>query len=236
MEMLDFVIRLGAAVLAGILIGVEREWRLRSAGLLTNTLVAVGACVYVMASDILSNGSTLTDPSRVLGQIVAGIGFLGAGVIMRDGVNIHGLNSAATIWCSAAVGSLTGFHLIVEAFIVAGVIASLNLSIRPIASYINKKSIKKNYYRNGRIIKLYFSEKDEAGLRIKLMEILQNYPTLRLKSFQVLQTTAFLYATELSCEIIYASNAVSDFEQFVYEASKIPNLIKIQQDCIVANN
>jgi putative Mg2+ transporter-C (MgtC) family protein len=147
MDILDFVIRLGAAVLAGVLIGIEREWRLRSAGLLTNTLVAVGACVYVMASDILSNGSTITDPSRVLGQIVAGIGFLGAGVIMRDGVNIHGLNSAATIWCSAAVGSLTGFHLLVEAFIVAAVIASLNLSIRPIASFINKKSISKNYIK-----------------------------------------------------------------------------------------
>ena len=98
MELQDYMIRLGAALLAGVLIGFEREWRLRSAGLLTNTLVAVGACIYIMASDIISADAVNADPSRVLGQIVAGIGFLGAGVIMRDGVNIHGLNSAATIW------------------------------------------------------------------------------------------------------------------------------------------
>lgn len=236
MELQVFLLRLGAAVLAGALIGIEREWRLRSAGLLTNTLVAVGACVYVMTSDMLTAGSTSVDPTRVLGQIATGIGFLGAGVIMRDGVNIHGLNSAATIWCSAAVGSLTGFHLVVEAFIVAGVIACLNLVIRPIAASINKKSIKKNYLRNGGILKLFFSEKDEAEMRIKLMELLQNYPTLKLKTFQIVQTTAFMHATELSCEISYASNAQGDFEQFVYEVSKVPNLIKIQQDCIVTNN
>ena len=110
MDIVSFLVHLLLATAVGVIIGIEREWRLRSAGLLTNTLVAIGAAVYVMAGTTLTTNTT-GDPSRVLGQIVAGVGFLGAGVIMRDGFNIHGLNSAATIWCSAAVGSLVGLDL-----------------------------------------------------------------------------------------------------------------------------
>ena len=122
---IEFLIRILYALLAGVIIGIEREWRLRSAGLPTNTLVAIGATTYVMASTLLT--SELGDPSRVLGQIATGVGFLGAGVIMRDGINIHGLNSAATIWCSAAVGALIGLDLIKEAFIAAGIVVFINL-------------------------------------------------------------------------------------------------------------
>ena len=234
MELQDYMIRLGAALLAGVLIGFEREWRLRSAGLLTNTLVAVGACIYIMASDIISADAVNADPSRVLGQIVAGIGFLGAGVIMRDGVNIHGLNSAATIWCSAAVGTLAGFHLLQEAFIAAGVIITANLCIRPIAGAISKMSASKKFVKNGRLLKVFIEDKNEAGIRAKIMEILQSYPNLKLKSFYVTQSNAFTHALEINCEFLYT--AQDDFEQFFYEVSKIPDILKMQQDCIIVNN
>ena len=80
MDIVSFLVHLLLATAVGVIIGIEREWRLRSAGLLTNTLVAIGAAVYVMAGTTLTTNTT-GDPSRVLGQIVAGVGFLGAGVI-----------------------------------------------------------------------------------------------------------------------------------------------------------
>ncbi len=170
MELQDYIIRLGAALLAGSLIGFEREWRLRSAGLLTNTLVAVGACVYIMASDIISADAVNADPSRVLGQIVAGIGFLGAGVIMRDGVNIHGLNIGGYYLVSAAVGTLAGFHLLQEAFIAAGVIITANLCIRPIAGAISIMSASKKIRQKRTIVKSLYEDKNEADIRAKIMK------------------------------------------------------------------
>src|SRR5690554_7373814 len=72
-------------------------------------LVSVGSSVFVMISAYLMEGIQTGDPSRVMGQIVTGIGFLGAGVILHRGANVKGLTTAATIWCSAALGSLAGF-------------------------------------------------------------------------------------------------------------------------------
>ena len=102
-----FIFRLATALLAGIIIGVQRELKQRQAGLTTNALVSVGACIFILISesvimgDVAAGGPVNNDNLRVLSQVVTGIGFLGAGVIMKDGLTIHGLTSAATIWCSA---------------------------------------------------------------------------------------------------------------------------------------
>ena len=104
-----FIFRLATALIAGIVIGTQRELRQHQAGLTTNSLVAVGACIFILISEsvimnAMANGGPVNnDNLRVLSQVVTGIGFLGAGVIMKNGVTIHGLSSAATIWCSAAV-------------------------------------------------------------------------------------------------------------------------------------
>lgn len=127
-----FIFRLVAALVCGILIGLERQLRQRSAGLTTNSLVAVGACIFILISETVienamaSGGPVNNDNLRVLAQIVTGIGFLGAGVILRDGFTIHGLNSAATLWCSAAVGSLCGYGLWREAIAAVMVILFIN--------------------------------------------------------------------------------------------------------------
>ena len=98
-----FVFRLATALLAGIIIGTQRELRQHQAGLTTNALVAVGACIFILISEsvimsaIAAGGPVNNDNLRVLSQVVTGIGFLGAGVIMKNGVTIHGLSSAATI-------------------------------------------------------------------------------------------------------------------------------------------
>ena len=103
-----FAIRLGLALILGAFIGAERQWRQRMAGLRTNALVAAGAAMFVMLTALTA---TADDSFRVAGQVVSGIGFLGAGVILRNGLNITGLNTAATLWCSAAIGTLAGYGM-----------------------------------------------------------------------------------------------------------------------------
>jgi putative Mg2+ transporter-C (MgtC) family protein len=98
-------INLAAAVALSSVIGFERQWHNRLAGLRTNTLVALGAATFVVFSDIVPGEGS---PTRIAAQVVSGIGFLGAGLIFREGLSVRGLNTAATLWCSAAVGVLAG--------------------------------------------------------------------------------------------------------------------------------
>lgn len=88
--------RLCLALILGAFIGAERQWRQRMAGLRTNALVAARAAMFVMLSALATH---LDDSFRIAGQVVSGIGFLGAGVILRNGLSITGLNTAATLWC-----------------------------------------------------------------------------------------------------------------------------------------
>lgn len=128
MPSFDFLLPLLAATAAGGAVGLERQVNNKSAGLRTNTLVAVGACIFVLINVTLteSNG----DPTRIIGQIVTGIGFLGAGVILHRGINVQGLTTAATIWCSAALGCLAGLSLYWETAICTVLIVLINTSFK----------------------------------------------------------------------------------------------------------
>jgi putative Mg2+ transporter-C (MgtC) family protein len=101
----DYALRLAVALLAGLIIGGERQLRHKIAGLKTNSLVALGACLFCLVG---ADRSDPTGVARIAGQIASGIGFLGAGVILREGLNVRGLDTAATLWCSASVGALAG--------------------------------------------------------------------------------------------------------------------------------
>ena len=122
----------------GTLIGLERQWRQRSAGLRTNVLVAVGASAFCDLGLRLLGADGAT---RIVSYVVSGIGFLGAGVILKDGTNIRGLNTAATLWCSAAVGTLSGSGLPAEAATLAAFILSANTLLRPLVNWINRRPI-----------------------------------------------------------------------------------------------
>lgn len=154
MALETFAFRLICALVAGLLIGIERQLRHQQAGLTTNALVAIGACIYILISEsVLSivgaqGNSTTGDQLRVLAQVVTGIGFLGAGVIMKNGTNIHGLGSAATIWCSAAMGCLCGYGLWKEAAISLGVILFVNWFVKGLEIKIRKKQDKKSANNN----------------------------------------------------------------------------------------
>ncbi len=129
---------LGTAFVLGTLIGFERQWRQRNAGLRTNVLVAVGAAAF---SDL---GMRLLGPdgaTRIISYVVSGIGFLGAGVILKDGTNIRGLNTAATLWCSAAVGTFAGSGLPAEAALLAGFVLAGNTLLRPLVNWVNRRPI-----------------------------------------------------------------------------------------------
>lgn len=149
MELNVFATRLVMALVCGILIGLERQLRQRSAGLTTNSLVAVGACIFILISEtvianaVSAGGMVNNDNLRVLAQIVTGIGFLGAGVILRDGFTIHGLNSAATLWCSAAVGSMCGYGLWHEAIIAVSVILFINWILKFVEHLLENNGKKK---------------------------------------------------------------------------------------------
>jgi len=128
--------RLLLALILGSLIGIERQWRQRAAGLRTNTLVCLGAAAFVDLGTTVSPGST-----QIIAYVVSGVGFLGAGAIMKDGGNIRGLNTAATLWCSAAVGACAGAGEIVNAAFVTALLVCVNIGLRPLSRYIDLKSL-----------------------------------------------------------------------------------------------
>ena len=127
---MDYLLRLLIAAGLGSLIGLERQWHQRFAGLRTNALVALGAAAFTGAA---SSPLVASNAGPFLGQIITGIGFLGAGVIFKEGFNVRGLNTAATIWCSAAVGMLSGLGLTTEALEVAMLVILINLLLRRLA-------------------------------------------------------------------------------------------------------
>lgn len=137
-SLLDTLISLAAAFVLGGLIGFERQYRQRTAGLRTNVLVAVGAALFVdMANRLHGHEGAV----HVMAYVVSGIGFLGAGVIMREEGNVRGLNTAATLWGSAAVGAAAGADLLIEAVLGALFVLSANTLLRPIVNTINRKPL-----------------------------------------------------------------------------------------------
>lgn len=133
----DIAFNLLAAVLLGGAVGFERQWRQRLAGLRTNTLVALGAASFVVFADLF--GDADASPTRVAAQVVSGIGFLGAGIIFREGANVRGLNTAATLWCSAAIGVFAGHGAIIPAAMVAALVIAVNTLLRPVTRLINRR-------------------------------------------------------------------------------------------------
>ena len=130
----DFALRLGVGVGCGALIGLERQWRARMAGLRTNALVAGGATLFVLYAVATED----TSPTRVASYVVSGIGFLGGGVILREGANVRGLNTAATLWCSAGVGVLAASGHLLFTAIATGTVIVIHLFGRPLGRVIDR--------------------------------------------------------------------------------------------------
>ncbi|PKU24687.1 MgtC/SapB family protein [Telmatospirillum siberiense] len=132
----DSFVVLAVAFVLGTVIGLERQYRQRTAGLRTNVLVALGAAAFADIGMHLMGGEGAT---RIISYIVSGIGFLGAGVIMKEGTHVRGLNTAATLWCSAAVGAFCGAGYAAEAILLTGFVLAGNTLLRPLVNHINRK-------------------------------------------------------------------------------------------------
>ena len=101
------------SIILGFLIGLERESSGKEIGIRTTSLISLGSTLFCL----ISSAATQGDPTRIDGQIITGVGFIGAGLIFRSDNHVHGLTTATTIWCTAAVGALVGMGLFQVAFI-----------------------------------------------------------------------------------------------------------------------
>ncbi|MGE8413864.1 MAG: MgtC/SapB family protein [Pseudomonas sp.] len=137
-SLIDTLVSLSTAFILGGLIGFERQFRQRTAGLRTNVLVAVGAAIFVDMANRLGGAEGAV---RVVAYVVSGIGFLGAGVIMREEGNVRGLNTAATLWASAGVGACAGADLVLEALLGTLFVLAANTLLRPIVNNINRQPL-----------------------------------------------------------------------------------------------
>jgi putative Mg2+ transporter-C (MgtC) family protein len=160
---------LNLAVALGLsaVIGFERQWRNRLAGLRTNTLVALGAASFVIFEQLIPGESS---PTRVAAQVVSGIGFLGAGLIFREGLNVRGLNTAATLWCSAAIGVIAGAGYPLYAAVATGFVVFVNLLLRPIVSFINRQPLMSTELEIGYVVSVTCRNPDEAHIRALLLQ------------------------------------------------------------------
>ena len=135
---LELILRLAMSLVFGMIVGIERQWHHKNAGIKTNTLVSVGATAFALIS--LRGFGPTNNPAAVAAGVVTGIGFIGAGVIMRRGGSVQGINTAATLWAAGSMGLAigAGYYKLAPALLVA--ILIIQVGLRPVATAINKRS------------------------------------------------------------------------------------------------
>ena len=168
-------LNLFVAACLGAAIGLERQWRQHLAGLRTNTLVALGAAIFITYSRAVSDEEGAT---RIAAQVVSGIGFLGAGVIFKEGLNVRGLNTAATLWCSAAVGLLAGEGLALYGLVAAVLVIGANVGLRPLVRAINRQPIEMSEEEQHYVVSIQCRAARAADVRARLVEDVAGVPDL----------------------------------------------------------
>jgi len=185
MELVLFISNVGIALVLGVAIGLERQCRQHPAGLRTNALVSVGAALFVSLSALLHDQNS---PTRIAAYIVSGIGFLGGGVILRDGLTVKGMNTAATLWCSAAVGTLAGAGFPLHAVLGTALVLGLHLGLRPVARRIDNHlktavDVETNYQ-----LRVVCHESQEAVIRTVLLRHVNSLPNMTIQKIASQET------------------------------------------------
>lgn len=214
----EFIIRLIVAFLLGSALGFERQWRQRMAGLLTNTLVAVGACLFVMLSVLIEGDSS---PSRISAQVVSGIGFLAGGVILREGLNVRGLNTAATLWCAAGIGTLSGSGYLSQAFIGSMTVLIAHLILPPLGELINEQPLNNTEIHLSYQCSVTCSIEDEIYVRALLLDSLHSEHKIKLVSVyrQCLDAMDVQNKVIIEAEIITKENNDQIIEKIINRLS-----------------
>ena len=177
----EFIFRILICFGLSFIIGIERQYRNRPVGLRTSILVSIGSFLFVSFSFLVGS----TDLSRIASQVVTGIGFLGAGVILKDGAKVRGLTTAATLWCVAAIGVLCAGGALKEASFGTLIILFSNTLLRYInglvQSYSNSKKTHCTYE-----IKIGIKENDYSKIKNNLLKFISdNNAIFELSSFDV---------------------------------------------------
>ncbi len=216
--LINSAVCLAVAFALGTLIGAERQYRQRSAGLRTNALVAVGAAAFVDFG-IRIGGPAST---QVMAYVVSGIGFLGAGAIMREGLNVRGLNTAATLWCSAAVGAGAGAGLVVESAMLTGFVIAGNTLLRPLVNRINRIPIDEEAGEATYEVRLSVTAAEADDAREALIEALEaaHYPVADVETEARGDDTMDVVATLVATAIV-----PEELDAVAARLEKVPGVI-----------
>jgi putative Mg2+ transporter-C (MgtC) family protein len=198
---LNSALCLAVAFALGTAIGAERQYRQRSAGLRTNVLVAVGAAAFVdLALRLTGNDGAV----RVIAYVVSGIGFLGAGAIMKEGLNVRGLNTAATLWCSAAVGACAGSGLLAEAGLLTIFVLAGNTLLRPLVEAINRIPLDERHTEATYEVRVTVAPDAASDAREVLVEHLEraHYPVASVETKAATDDTIDIIATLVASSVL----------------------------------
>jgi putative Mg2+ transporter-C (MgtC) family protein len=185
MQLGQFIVNVGAALLLGMVIGLERQFRQHAAGLRTNTLVAFGAALFVSLTHLMDDQNS---PTRIASYIVSGIGFLGGGVIIREGFNVRGMNTAATLWCSAAIGTLAGAGFPLHAAVGTTGVLLIHLALRPVVRRIDvgiKTAVDVEILYRMRVV---CPAREEGVIRMIFMRHVNSQPNMALQGLSTQDT------------------------------------------------
>jgi putative Mg2+ transporter-C (MgtC) family protein len=215
-DFIDTIISLLTAFVLGTLIGAERQYRQRSAGLRTNVLVAVGAAAFVDLADHLSGADGAV---RVIAYVVSGIGFLGAGAIMKEGMNVRGLNTAATLWASAAVGSCAGADMVAQSAVLTAFVLAGNTLLRPLVNAIDRLPLSERTSEATYEISVTTDSKRAGEARDLMNE------RLEAASYPIRETKIVFHSNdnvEVSAVLVPLAVEPDDLDSVVADLSKMP--------------
>jgi putative Mg2+ transporter-C (MgtC) family protein len=219
----DFALRLGVGVGCGALIGLERQWRARMAGLRTNALVAAGATLFVLYSVATEDSS----PTRVASYVVSGIGFLGGGVILREGANVRGLNTAATLWCSAAVGVLAGSGHLVFTVIGTGTVIAIHVLGRPLGRTIDRDNTdEEDEGLQPYLVQVICRPRSEKDARAEIVQHARSSNEITLRGIHTRQATD--EEITLTAHLLIGGQPLEKLERLVADLSRQPGVRAVQ--------
>lgn len=181
MPFTDFFTNVTVALACGLFVGLERQWRQHPAGLRTNALISLGACLFASLAILFEKENS---PTRVAGQIVTGIGFLGGGVILRDGMNVKGLTTAATIWCMGAIGTLAGCGFLLFAITSTACVLLVNIVMHPLSNWVDRLTLKVKKMEARYQFLVGCKPEQSAAVRTLMVEYFQTHEKLLLQSIE----------------------------------------------------
>ena len=226
MSLEQFIVYLLICFFLSFFIGIERQYRHRSVGLRTTILVAIGSYLFVSFS-VLLNGYNI-DVTRIAAQIVTGIGFLGAGVILKDGVKIRGLTTAATLWCTASIGVLCASGFILEAISGTVIILFSNVFLRYVNKIVNQKSKYEQTKEEFKVTITFSKDRIKELIKDITSNTKFNINKLDVKKNTIILNITFFQPEERQItEFIDIINKKYEREEYSYE--KLKEGIKIEE-------